>query len=144
MLEANYMEVRYEQLVSDPGKSLARVSEFIQHDLDYQRILRAGVGSVKDPLTSFKDDLNHGRFTPVGRWRDKFPPEQLAWFERLVGNYLRELGYPLSDTAQLNHSFSVRKMRYVYGLFYEVKQWAKVNTPLSRMMVSYSDILIDK
>jgi hypothetical protein len=143
-LSSNYMELRYEELVCDPGKSLARVSEFIQHDLDYQRILRASVGSVKDPLTSFKEDLNDGRFTPVGRWRDKFPPEQLAWFERLVGDYLQELGYALSGAVQLNHSFSAKKMRYAYGLFYELKQWAKVNTPLSRMMVSYSDILIDK
>ncbi|PYV96905.1 MAG: hypothetical protein DMG86_19510 [Acidobacteria bacterium] len=144
MLGSNYMEVRYEELVRDPGRTLARVGEFIQHDLDYARILRASVGSVKEPLTSFKEDLNGGPFSPVGRWRSKFPPEQLAWFERLVGDYLRELGYPLSGAVQGNHSFSAKKMRYVYGLFYELKQWAKVNTPLSRMMVRYSDILIDK
>ena len=144
ILGSNYMEVRYEELVSDPRKSLVRVSEFIQHDLDYDRILQARVGSVKNPLTSFKEDLNDGNFTPVGRWRDKFPPEQLAWFERLVGDYLQELGYALSGAGQLNHSLSIKKMRYVYGLFYELKQWVKVNTPLSRMMVSYSDILIDK
>src|SRR5947208_1595783 len=98
MLGSNYMEVRYEELVSDPRKSLVRVSEFIQHDLDYDRILQARVGSVKNPLTSFKEDLNDGSFTPVGRWRNKFPPEQLARFERLVGDYLLELGYPLSGT----------------------------------------------
>jgi len=144
MLSSNYLEVRYEELVSDPRKSLARVSEFIQHDLDYERILRASVGSVKNPLTSFKEDLNDGRFSPVGRWKNKFPPAQLVCFERLVGDYLLELGYPLSGTGQLNHSLSVKRMRYVYGTFYELKQWAKVNTPLSRMMVSYSDILIDK
>jgi hypothetical protein len=144
LLASNYLEVRYEELVHDPRKSLACVSEFIQQDLDYERILQTSVGSVKDPLTSFKEDLNDGHFTPVGRWKDKFPPEQLAWFERLVGDYLQELGYPLSGAVRLNHSFSAKKMRYVYGLFYELKQWAKVNTPLSRMMVSYSDILIDK
>ena len=35
-------------------------------------------------------------------------------------------------------------MRLLYGVFYECKQWAKVNTPLSRLMVNYSEILIDK
>lgn len=144
MLSSNYMEVRYEELVRDARQSLTRVSEFIQHDLDYDRILQARVGSVKNPLTSFKEDLNDGNFTPVGRWKDKFPPEQLAWFEELVGGYLQELGYALSSTGQVNHSLSIKKMRYVYGLFYELKQLVKVNTPLSRMMVSYSDILIDK
>jgi hypothetical protein len=38
----------------------------------------------------------------------------------------------------------VRRNRFVYDLFYTFKQWAKVNTPLSRWMVNYSDILIDK
>ena len=35
-------------------------------------------------------------------------------------------------------------MRATYEAFYGLKQWAKINTPLSRMMVNYSDILIDK
>jgi hypothetical protein len=35
-------------------------------------------------------------------------------------------------------------MRMVYGAFYPFKQWAKVHTPLSRWMVDYSEILIDK
>jgi len=39
---------------------------------------------------------------------------------------------------------ALRQMRWTYRNFYEFKQWAKVNTPLSRWMVSYSDILIDK
>jgi len=29
-------------------------------------------------------------------------------------------------------------------MIYESKQWAKVNTPLSRLMVDYAAILIDK
>jgi len=63
----------------------------------------------------------------------------------LIGDYLQELGYPLSDSANASrHSYAVRRMRWTYRNFYEFKQWAKVNTPLSRWMVSYSEILIDK
>ena len=144
-LGPGYMEVRYEQLVSEPREALAKLATFLGHDLDYDRIQRASVGSVKNPLTSFKEDLKEGKFSPVGRWKDKFPPEELAQFESLVGEYLQELGYPLcSDLKKLNHRLAVKEMRFKYGLFYEFKQWAKVNTPLSRMMVNYSDILIDK
>jgi hypothetical protein len=35
-------------------------------------------------------------------------------------------------------------MRWTYRNFYEFKQWAKINTPLSRWTVNYADILIDK
>jgi hypothetical protein len=143
-LGPRYMEVRYEELVSEPRHALARLGDFLQHDLDYDRIQANRVGSVKRPLTSFREDLNQGRFTPVGRWKNKFPPKQLAAVESLVGDYLRELGYALSTTGHQAPQFTAKRMRLVYRLYHPFKQWAKVNTPLSRLMVNYSAILIDK
>jgi hypothetical protein len=144
-LKPSYIEVRYEELVQQPKETLAVIGSFLHEDLDYERIQKASIGSVKKPLTSFKEDLQQGRFTPVGRWKDKFPPDQLIEFERLVGPYLQELGYPLfTEPAQLNHNLSTKRIRAVYAAFYECKQWAKIHTPLSRLMVNYSDILIDK
>lgn len=144
-LGARYFEVRYEDLVERPEMPLKKLGEFLQHGLDYDRIKEASVGSVKKPLTSFKEDLNEGHFSPVGRWKDKFPPDQLVRFEQLIGRYMQELGYALSDPANAKaDSLALRRMRWTYRNFYECKQWAKVNTPLSRWMVSYSGILIDK
>ena len=144
-LGSRYIEVRYEDLVERPQEPLKQIGEFLHHDVDYGRIQQSSIGSVKKPLTSFKEDLSEGHFTPVGRWKEKFPPDQLAWFERLIGKYLQERGYVLSDPAHANdESLAVRRLRWEYRNFYEFKQWAKINTPLSRWMVSYSDILIDK
>src|SRR5579864_4580245 len=144
-LAPRYMEVRYEDLVHRPQESLAAIGNFLQQDLDYVRIQQASIGSVKKPLTSFKEDLQEGRFTPVGRWKDKFPPDQLVEFERLVGTYLQELGYELStDATKLNHNLSTKRLRAIYATYYPFKQWAKIHTPLSRWMVNYSEILIDK
>jgi len=144
-LGPKYMEVRYEELVQQPRETLAAIGNFLREDLDYERIQEASIGSVKKPLTSFKEDLKEGRFTPVGRWKDKFPPHQLLEFERLVGTYLQELGYALSaEPAKMNRGWSTKRMRAVYAAYYEVKQWAKIHTPLSRWMVNYSEILIDK
>ncbi len=144
-LGPRYTEVRYEDLVERSESTLKNIGEFLQHDLDYTHIQEASVGSVKKPLTSFKEDLKEGHFTPVGRWKDRFPADQLTQFEQLIGNYLQELGYPLSDPANTSaNSVALQKVRWIYRNFYEFKQWAKVNTPLSRWMVSYSDILIDK
>jgi hypothetical protein len=56
---------------------------------------------------------------------------------------MQELGYTLS-TAGKNGSFRTKTIRATYEAFYSLKQWAKINTPLSRMMINYSDILIDK
>lgn len=143
MLQENYIEVRYESLVQSPRETLAKLAAFLQRDLDYQRIRKNSVGSVKNPLTSFKEDLQSGYFNPVGRWRQKFPADQLARFESLVGAYLQELGYPLS-AARPTKAMNLAARRLIYKLYYPAKQWAKVNTPLSRWMVDYSEILIDK
>ena len=144
-LGARYMEVRYEDLVERQQPALEKIADFLHHDLDYTRIQETSVGSVKKPLTSFKEDLKEGHFTPVGRWKDKLTSDQLKQFEQLIGNYLQELGYPLSDPANASaNSLAVQTMRWTYRNFYEFKQWAKVNTPLSRWTVNYSDILIDK
>lgn len=144
-LDRRYMEARYEDLVERPEPALKQIGEFLQHDLDYSHIQETSVGSVKKPLTSFKEDLKEGHFTPVGRWKEKFPADQLTQFEQLIGRYLQERGYTLSDPANASaNSLALRKMRLTYRNFYPFKQWAKVHTPLSRWMVSYSDILIDK
>lgn len=144
MIGAQYIEVRYEDLVERPREALDVLGAFLQQDLDYERIQREGIGSVKKPLTSFKEDLSQGRFTPVGRWREKFPPDQLRQFEALVGQYMEELGYAVSKEMQSNHSLATARKRAMYATYYECKQWAKIHTPLSRLMVDYSAILIDK
>jgi len=142
-MRSDYFEAHYEDLVHTPADVLGKLGTFIGCDLNYERIRANGVGSVKNPLTAFKEDLSEGKFNPVGRWKEKFPPEQLARFEALIGDYMQELGYTLSTSGQ-NGSLRSKAIRGVYRVFYPVKQWAKVNTPLSRMMVSYSDMLFDK
>jgi hypothetical protein len=144
VIAPNYLEVRYEDLVRDPRVALAPVAQFLGRELDYARIQQASVGSVGKPLTAFKEDLSEGRFAPVGRWKEKFPAEQLLEFEALVGNYLSELGYELSGNAAKRRPIAERRMRLIYGSYYELKQWAKIHTPLSRLTVDYSAILIDK
>jgi hypothetical protein len=144
-LGRQYLEVRYENLVGQPRETLAVVGNFIGRDLDYDQIQDAGIGSVRRPLTAFEADLDRGEFAPVGRWKTAFPPDQLEWFESLVGAYLHELGYPLSAAdAAAQHRLAVRRMRLVYGAYHEAKQWAKVHTRISRFVLNYSDILIDK
>jgi len=144
-LGTDYLEIRYEDLVNLPAETLGQIAVFVQHNLDYEQIRQNSIGSVGKPLTSFKEDLEHGQFTPVGRWKDKFPADQLVLFEDAVGDYMQELGYVLSSNlAKGKHSIGARWRRLAYRAFYDFKQWAKINTPLSRLLVNYSAILIDK
>ncbi len=98
-LGADYQEVRFEDLIENPQQTLSRLGEFIAHDLDYERIQSVGIGSVSQPDSSFAGETQ-GAFNPVGRWREKISALQIDAFEQLVGNFLRELGYPLGSLAR--------------------------------------------
>jgi hypothetical protein len=133
-IDADYTEVHFEELVKHPRETLARLGQFIDHNLDYERIQKVGIGAVSEPNTSFRSDAN---FNPVGRWKDQFPPEELKRFECLIGATLEELGYPLATKDPgLAESSELKRMRRVYHTYFDSKLWLKSNTPLGQLLVT--------
>jgi Sulfotransferase family len=96
----DYYELHYEDLLSSPEGTLARLGDFIAHDLDYDRIRRAGFGSVGRPDSSFHGMTAPGDFKPVGRWKQKCSPRELVEFETLMGDCLEQVGYTLATNPQ--------------------------------------------
>ena len=86
-----YIEVRYEDLVRRPAEVLKGLEPFVEHDLNYQRIAKVGIGSVCAPNTAFKDQDR----SPVGRWKTDFAEAELETCEALIGGGLERLGYEL-------------------------------------------------
>jgi LPS sulfotransferase NodH len=132
----DYLEVRYEQLVSQPVETLAQISRFIDHDLDYQQIQRVGIGSVSEPNTSFEGESSSGTFDPVGRWRKGFAAGELGALEELIGPTLENLGYPVTplDTSSAQQR-TPKAMRTAYRIYWDFKLWLKMKTPLGRVLV---------
>jgi hypothetical protein len=44
----DYIEIRYEDLITNPGETLGKLGRFLDHDLDYDRIQRAGLGRLSE------------------------------------------------------------------------------------------------
>jgi hypothetical protein len=131
-LGGDYQEVRFEELISNPRKTLLRLGQFIEQDLDYERIRCAGIGSVSQPNTSFAG-ASEETFNPVARWKTKMSPEQLAAFEALVGDFLHELGYtPVSKTRR-RMSLRALRLRTTYLAMFEAKYRIKA-TPLGQFV----------
>lgn len=131
----DYTEVHFEELVSQPRETLARLGRFIGQDMDYDQILKAGIGSVSAPNSSFDDSKEN--FSPTGRWRAAYSPQELAMFEGLVGRTLEENGYELAtkDQDALNRP-DLRRMRAMYQRYFDAKLYLKAKTPLGRLLVT--------
>src|SRR5215475_12421246 len=79
----DYIEVHFEDLVRQPRRTLAELGRFIGQELNYDQILRVGIGSVSAPNTSFGAGAG---FNPVERWCAGFSDQELLVFESLVGS----------------------------------------------------------
>lgn len=144
-LGPDYLEIFYEDLVTQPRETLAKLSNFLQYDLDYDRIQRTAVGAVKSPSTTFRKELDGGNFDPLGRWKKAMNKEQLRLLESLIGDLLKNLGYRLATPeTELDSNLRTKRMRALYPLLYDSKQWLKRNTTVTRFFVDYDAILLDK
>jgi hypothetical protein len=130
-----YFEIRFEDLIAEPRAILRQVGRFIDHDLDYDRMLRNPVHSMIQPNTSFRENLGDQDFNPIGRWKDKCSPEDVRLCEMLVGASLREFGYQLAFSEdQRRPTLAASAMRAFYTRHFSTKHWLKTRTPLGRML----------
>jgi hypothetical protein len=128
----DYIEVHYEELVRNPASTLARLGEFLQHDLDHDRIQNA-VGRLKSN-SSFLKEESQARANPVQRWKEKLSKQDVAAIEALVGPCLEEFGYPLTTLADdRKPGLREKWMRAEYPFFLETKLTLKIKTPLGRL-----------
>ncbi len=121
----HYMEVRYEDLVTDPEPELRRICDFAELDfdpatLDYHE-------SAGDRLSEIDRDLAEGHELAAGRerpafkaearlevhkltrepprtdrvaaWKRSMPAQDVAEFERVAGDLLSELGYEVGTES---------------------------------------------
>ena len=124
---SDYTEVRFEDLVTDPRSVLQKLSGFLEHDLDYDRILKNAVGAVAKPNSSFKGSAA-GNFNPVARWKQQLTPDQLRRIEGLIGAQLSDLGYELATSGRADCNPLYRAYtRLLYRLFFELKLESKKN-----------------
>jgi hypothetical protein len=135
-LGPDYTEIRFEELLAHPRETVAKVGRFIDQELDYDEILRVGIGSVHQPNTSFGGDTEQ-EFSPVGRWRSVFSESELAEFEGLVGSTLESLGYELGANNRSRLSCSgLRRLRMQYRRYFDGKRFLKARTPLGKLLVT--------
>lgn len=127
----DYIEVRYEDLISQPDETLNRLGTFIEHELNYEVIQRTALGRVSERNSSFRGEATQDN--PLNRWRSSLSIEEIGNIERLVGAELVDFGYTLSVENQTRGVHQSLEQR-VYDRFLDLKYWGKVHTPLGRLI----------
>jgi len=132
-LGGDYQEVHFEALVTQPRETLARLSQFVGQDLDYQRIQQVGIGSVSEPNSSFSEESRE-EFNPTERWKTRMSTEDMDAFESLCGEFLQQLGYPLASGKARRRNLHAWRMRATYLPMFTAKHWCKTRTPMGRLV----------
>jgi hypothetical protein len=132
-----YLEIHFEDLVCKTRETLADVGRFIGHDLDYDKIQKQPIGTVRRPNSTFKGDDGKPTSDPVGRWKTHLSKKEIAQLESLIGPLLTELGYvlefPPADSAE-EMGMRAKLMKNLYPAFFELKEWLKMKTPFGRFV----------
>ena len=131
---ADYIEIRYEDLITNPRETLGKLGGFIDHDLDYDRIQRAGLGRLSETNSSFREEGAKEKINPLGRWKERLARADVAALEATVRECLQENGYKLSlPAAERRRSLRQSWMRAMYPAFLSGKLWLKLHTLVGRL-----------
>jgi len=131
---ADYIEIRYEDLITNPRETLSKLGGFIDHDLDYDRIQRVSLGRLSETNSSFREEGAKETANALGRWKERLARADVAAIEGTVGECLEENGYELSlPAAERRRSLRHWWMRGMYPSFLGSKLWLKLYTPVGRL-----------
>jgi hypothetical protein len=132
-IPGDYIEVHYEKLITQPRETLAELSQFLDHDLDYDSIQKAGLGRLSESNSSFLDEGTAAHAHAVNRWKERLTPQEVADIEAAVGSCLEESGYSLTTSAAQRHlGLRSKFIAAAYPHFLGTKVWLKVHTPVGR------------
>jgi hypothetical protein len=111
-MQGRYLEVRYEDLLAEPGPSMAALEQFLT--------------GTSGPVTE-RFLADSGRLKPekIGGWRHAMPAAAQAIFEGVAGDALREAGYPLTGLGHRPAGFSRALYRAHDRLIREAWHWTR-------------------
>lgn len=131
---ADYLEVRYEDLILKSRETLEKLSVFLGHNLNYDRIQKAGLGRLSESNSSFREEEQKEAISPVERWKHRLSRADVAAIEAAVGECLEQTGYALSlPEAERKPGVVEWGKRVLYRSYLDTKMWLKLKTPAGRI-----------
>ncbi|BAQ62825.1 sulfotransferase domain superfamily [Geminocystis sp. NIES-3708] len=114
-----YIEVKYENLITDPITVLSSISQFL--GVNYDSLMLA-----------YDQDTTYSSPDPklIQQWRKKMSDFEIGLVESKIGNLLTNRDYELSGVKSVNPNFLVKKKLKIQNW------WAKVKFRINRLGIS--------
>ena len=103
---ARYVEVLYEQLVAEPERELRRICDFAGLEFEPQMLEYAGRVDVS--AKPHQQSLTRPPTPGLRDWRSQMTAADVAAFEAVAGDLLRELGYGAARGTRLSGRLRLR------------------------------------
>jgi hypothetical protein len=130
---ADYMEIHFEDLIVKPREALEKLEPFLEHELNYDRILKTRLGRLSESNSSFRDENDAVKTNPLNRWKQQLAPASVAAIEAAVGDCLEECSYSLSlPKPGRKLKMRGRFQKFLYPRYLSGKLWLKQKTPAGR------------
>lgn len=129
---SDYLELRFEDLLSKRDEVLLRISEFLGCTIDPAFIEKNALGTLKDSNSTFRSTVQQN--APIGRWRTLLSRAEIDLLESVLGPTLLELGYEVTRRQIMPRSARTEVMQLIYPAILDAKLWCKSNTPLGRLV----------
>jgi hypothetical protein len=98
-----YYELRYEQLVADPEPLLREICGFLGEDYVLEMASPHLLGSERIPRDGFHAPVRQSPNTSrAGRWRREMSAADQRLVQRVAGDLLDELSYPLAELGNMS------------------------------------------
>lgn len=131
---ADYVEVKYESLATDPASTMQQICEFVgaTYEPDILSAMKTSNSAFDSPNDAVADSSVPAKSSPVGRWKSALSDQELSAIDVAVGQTLQLLGYPRSE---IELPASTRLKLLIKGLKYRghIRQTLKEHTPLRKL-----------
>lgn len=114
-LKENYLELRYEDLISDSRKEIKRVMSFLGETYSDELLLPERTVQRNKAFKNWPKINQIIDVTNYNKWRNELSENQIVLFETLAGHLLSELGYPLVSNSIPNNKLYPK---YFVQIFY--------------------------
>jgi Sulfotransferase family len=108
-----YLELRYEQLVTDPERELRRISTHA--GLPFEPAMLDHAGGVDVSAKPHQQSLSKPVTPGLRDWRTEMSADEIGAFEGVAGDLLAELGYPVTAVPTVRGR--VRRVSYAGRVF---------------------------